>query len=275
MSSCLIKHVFYMMLFFLKSDPWPHNSIQKHLFLISRLPLYSSIKFVFGSNLQGCLFHYRQSLYRKWQQLGLSCVKVKEVVSWVKQLMASPLLPTNKIHSVFFEFSSPVLGIKVLDSMATLFSFIEKEWIQPVDPKMLSVQGKFRMTNSEVEGFHSSFGKPNGRKRPNFWFFFKLKSVGKVYQLEANQLREGILTRKKERKKELNISETHQKYYDLNTNNKKEQSIRFGSGSVHLKESFLKALCGNNFMFFSSLKLLDVSRVRSLPSAYSDLVGRR
>ena len=56
--------------------------------------------------------------------------------------------------------------------------------------------------------------------------------------------------RKKERKKELIISETHQKYYDLNTKNKKEQSIRFGSESVHLKESFLKALCGNNFMFF-------------------------
>ena len=81
--------------------------------------------------------------------------------------------------------------------------------------------------------------------------------------------------RKKERKKELIISATHQKYYDLNTNNKKEQSIKFVSSSVHLKKSFLKALCGNNFMFFSSLKLLDVSRVRSLPSAYSDLVGRR
>ena len=48
------------------------------------IALYSSIKFLFGSNLQGCLFHYRQSLYRKWQQLGLLCVKVKEVVSWVK-----------------------------------------------------------------------------------------------------------------------------------------------------------------------------------------------
>ena len=62
------------------------------------IALYTSIKFVFGSNLQGNLFHYRQSLYRKWQQLRLSCVKVKEVVSWVKQLMALPLLPTNLIH---------------------------------------------------------------------------------------------------------------------------------------------------------------------------------
>ena len=31
------------------------------------IALYSSIRFVFGSNLQGCLFHYRQSVYRKWQ----------------------------------------------------------------------------------------------------------------------------------------------------------------------------------------------------------------
>ena len=56
-------------------------------------------------------------------------------------------------------------------------------------------------TNSEVEGFHSSFGKRIGRKRPNFWFFlFKRKSVGKSFQLEANQFREGILTRRYRRK---------------------------------------------------------------------------
>ena len=153
------------------------------------IALYSSIKFVFGSNLQGCLFHYRQSLYRRWQQLGLSCVKVK-VVSWVEQLMALPLPPTNLIHSVFYELSPSVLEINDLDAMGTFYSYAEKQWIQAMDPKMFSVHSKFRRTNSEVEGFHSSFGKRIGRKRPNFWFFlFKLKSVGKVYQLEANQLR--------------------------------------------------------------------------------------
>ena len=69
------------------------------------------------------------------------------------------------------------------------------------DPKMLSVHGKFRRTNSEVEGFHSSFGKRIGRKWPIFWFFpFKLKIVGKAHQLEANQFREPILTRRYRRK---------------------------------------------------------------------------
>ena len=104
---------------FLKIRSWapqfnPETSVSHF-----EIALYSSIKFVLGSNLQGCLFHYRQSLYRKWQQLGFSCVKVKEVVSWVKQLMALPLLPTKLIHSVFYELSPSVLEINVLDAMAT------------------------------------------------------------------------------------------------------------------------------------------------------------
>ena len=90
------------------------------------------------------------------------------------------------------------MEINVLDAMATFYSYVEKQWIEA---KMLSVHRKFRRTNSEVEGFHSSFGKRIGRKRPNFWFFlFGLKSVGKAYQLEVNQLREGILTKRYRRK---------------------------------------------------------------------------
>ena len=46
-----------------------------------------------------------------------------------------------------------------------------------------------------------ALGKRLGQKRPNFWFFlFKLKNVGITYQLEANQLREGILPRRCRRK---------------------------------------------------------------------------
>ena len=71
-----------------------------------------------------------------------------------------------------------------------------KQWIQKC-----SVHCKLRKTNPEVDGFHSSFGKRIGRERPNFWFFLlTLKSVRKAYQLEANQLREGISTRRYRRK---------------------------------------------------------------------------
>ena len=53
-------------------------------------------------------------------------MKVKDVVSWVKQLMALPLLPTNLIHSVFYELSPSVLEINVFDAMATFYSYVEK-----------------------------------------------------------------------------------------------------------------------------------------------------
>ena len=62
---------------------------------------------------------------------------------------------------------------------------------------MLSVYGRTRRTNSEVEGFHSNFGKRMAQKRSNFWYFLnKLKSVAKAYHLEIIQLGEGILTRR-------------------------------------------------------------------------------
>ena len=34
------------------------------------IALYSSMKFVIGSNLEGCLFHYRQNLYQNGSTLG-------------------------------------------------------------------------------------------------------------------------------------------------------------------------------------------------------------
>ena len=81
--------------------------------------------------------------------------------------------------------------------MAAFSSYAENQWIQAMDTKLISVHGKFNKTNSELGGFHSPFGKRIDRKRPIFWFFLvKLTSVEKAFQLEANQLREGILTRK-------------------------------------------------------------------------------
>ena len=63
---------------------------------------------------------------------------------------------------------------------------------------MLSVHGKFRRTNSEVEGFQSAFGKRIGRKRLHFWFsLFELKNVGKADQLIGGKSVEGGQINKK------------------------------------------------------------------------------
>ena len=62
--------------------------------------LYSSIQFNFESQMQGCLFHYRQALWRKWSRLGID--KDGELIKWLKKLMALPLLPEEKIEQCFY-----------------------------------------------------------------------------------------------------------------------------------------------------------------------------
>ena len=159
--------------------------------------LYFSIKFVFGSNLQPCLFYYRQSLYRKWQPLGLSCVKVIEFVSWVKQLMALPLLPTKLIHSLFYELSTSVLEINVFDAMAMFYSYFGKHWIQK--------SYKFKVNSAEPiaksrVSVALSVNQLDGNVLNSGLVLFELRSVAKAYQLRENQLKEDILARRDSRK---------------------------------------------------------------------------
>ena len=108
--------------------------------------------------------------------------------------MALPLLPTNIIHSVFYELSPSVLEINVLDAMATFYSYVEKQWIQKCSLFMVNSAGL--IPKSRVSIALSA----NELVLYFRFFLFKLKSVGKAYQLEANQLREGILTRRYRRK---------------------------------------------------------------------------
>ena len=75
--------------------------------------LFSSIKLAFDSETQGCYFHFRQNLWRKWQQLGLSTIKVKEVNTWLNMVMSLHLLPSTAIRQAFFELSPSLFDINV------------------------------------------------------------------------------------------------------------------------------------------------------------------
>ena len=120
-----------------------------------------------------------------------------------------------------------------------------------MDPKMLSVHGKIGRTNSKVEGFHSSFGKRIGRKRPNFWFFlFKQKSVRKVYELEANQLKEGILPRRYRRK----MSKASNKFFS-------EAEEKFATGRYTAQE-FLQIV--SHVIEKSLEKMADEEKIRKI-----------
>ena len=128
---------------------------------------FNSIKFSFQCEIQGCYFHFRQSLWRKWQQLGLSTIKERKINVWLR-LMAMPLLPFHKISPAFYELAPSTQDFHVSDNMKAFYQLIERQWIHGIASTMLSVYGRTRRTNSEVEGFHSNFGKRMAQNRPNF-----------------------------------------------------------------------------------------------------------
>ena len=75
--------------------------------------------------MQGCLFHYRQALWRKWSRLGIS--KDDGLLKWLKKLMALPLLLENKIELCFHALA-PTVDIKAkskVDEVVWLYIYIE------------------------------------------------------------------------------------------------------------------------------------------------------
>ena len=209
--------------------------------------LFSSIKFSFGSDIRGCLFHYKQKVWTKWQQLGLSTCRDKRTSSWVKLIMSLPYLPENMIEQAFQELAPTVVFDQPSESILRFYIYVEKTWINGIKPfSMFSVYGQTRRTNSDVEVFHSAFAKRIGRKRPSFWFFLmKLKSVAYSYKIEVNCLNEGKIVRKYQSK----LSKTADRYVseaELKLSANRYRPDEFLKVVSHLSQKSLKKLAENN-----------------------------
>ena len=163
--------------------------------------LYSSIQFNFESQMQGCLFHYRQALWRKWSRLGID--KDGELIKWLKKLMALPLLPEEKIEQCFYTLA-PTEDIKSKsegDEVVWFYHYIENYWIKRIPLGLLSVYGCARRTNSEVECFHWGLLRKFNIRHPNFWVFVdKLHEIINSYCVEIQQIENGLGTRKRKAK---------------------------------------------------------------------------
>ncbi len=56
-----------------------------------------------GILLKGCLFHFGQSLFRKFVSLGLKtyCIEKKDVQDWFKSIFCLALLPITSVEQEF------------------------------------------------------------------------------------------------------------------------------------------------------------------------------
>ena len=87
--------------------------------------------------------------------------------TWLKMVMALPLLPTERIVAMWNELKSDVLGVPVA-KLRKLKNYVEKTWItQRID--VLSVYGEEARTNNAAESYNARWNRRVQVKHPNFW----------------------------------------------------------------------------------------------------------
>ncbi|CAD5126195.1 DgyrCDS14366 [Dimorphilus gyrociliatus] len=119
--------------------------------------------------LTGCLFHWKQAVYRKIQELGYSSDFKKKRGQWfeMRQLMALPFLP---FHIIPIEFGRIKDYLQSVKKLGDLIKYFERNWMMDRiwSPKQWSIYKNAIRTNNDVEGFHNRL---NGNLRANSSFY--------------------------------------------------------------------------------------------------------
>ena len=102
--------------------------------------------------LQGCSFHWRRSVLRKVQELGLitDYNRGDHVHTYIQQLLALPMLPPEDIPQQFQRLS-PMASTQALRSLC---EYIEDKWLGDGlwRPEAWSVFCRSMRINNDVEG---------------------------------------------------------------------------------------------------------------------------
>lgn len=157
--------------------------------------------------LQGCYFHYTQAIWKKSQSLGLRFMEddAGRLRTWLRQVMSLPLLPADKIQATFQTNLHPTTlpsNFSDDNGLLAFYSYVEDYWLTRVGTTTLSVFGRHRRTNSEVEVFHHTLLNRMRQTHPNFWVFVeRLQAMSKSFQVELRQLTTGAETRRVSRPK--------------------------------------------------------------------------
>ena len=78
--------------------------------------------------------------------------------TWLKMVMALPLLPTERIVAMWNELKSDALPRVAIAKLRKLENYVEKTWItQRID--VLSVYGEEARTNNSAESYNGMYGQ--------------------------------------------------------------------------------------------------------------------
>ena len=136
--------------------------------------LYSSINFKFGSQMQGCLFHYHEALWRKWSRHGIG--KDEELLKWLKKTDGVASSSTKQKGAVFSRIGTD-------------------GWHQRIPLRLLSAYSCAIPNNFDAECFHWGLLRNFNARHPTFWVFFnKLLGIINSYCFDLKQMEIGQQT---------------------------------------------------------------------------------
>ncbi|CAF3744495.1 unnamed protein product [Rotaria sordida] len=153
----------------------------------------------------GCFFHYTQSIYRNFQQLGLSSQYAAddEIRNTCRKLMALALMPISLVLQAYDDLHGSVLesSSTTFDSLKPLFSYFENQWIKNVDIQRWNVYGLHMRTNNNAEGYHNRLNLRISKYHPNIWAFIRcIQGEENRFNHLLIQMKGGLTARPKTKK---------------------------------------------------------------------------
>ena len=116
------------------------------------------MRYIFGGvTIQGCVFHWTQSVWRQFQELGLKPAYSKRdsVYNYIRQLLALPFLPPNDVQPTFHNLEQRANS----EPLRCLITYIDRQWMNHAifdkHARSWSIFGSMARTNNDVEGTYN------------------------------------------------------------------------------------------------------------------------
>lgn len=160
--------------------------------------LWSAMRAVLPNvRLTGCMFHWKQAVFRKIQELGLQPVYMQrgEGQDFLRDVISLPHLPAEQITTVWERLKCKAST----DAMQTFTRYIANTWmtssIHP--PTTWSVFKKSVATNNDVEGWHAALNRRAGGRSnlPFYLLISRLQDEAAGVHLEIRLVKEKKLSR--------------------------------------------------------------------------------